>query len=73
MEHFVTDFFRIGAMFSKVRQLTILISYNFASIASCHQNIIQIILSRHHSRSVNIQACVPLEIECYERVFFMDI
>ena len=40
MEHFVTDFFRIGAMFSKVRQLTILISYNFASIASCHQNII---------------------------------
>lgn len=40
MEHFVTDFFRIGAMFSKVRQLTILISYNFASIASRHQNII---------------------------------
>ena len=40
MEHFVTDFFRIGAMFTKVRQLTILISYNFASIASCHQNII---------------------------------
>ena len=40
MEHFVTDFFRIGAMFSKVRQLTILISYNFASIDSCHQNII---------------------------------